>query len=88
MKIYKAPVVLWKDAHGNWYGRHLEPFFFLPSDICIMMDLKKRTLLEGLKTSLKRALDAHQKYDEVLDPVGERQYEWTTVSFSVRASQA
>ncbi|MDO5565153.1 MAG: AAA family ATPase [Planctomycetia bacterium] len=87
MKVYKAPVVLWKDAQGNWYGRHVEPVLFLPPELRIMMGNDKGPLLKALKTSLKKALDTFQKDHEDIKPVEERQFEWSTLSFTVRPSQ-
>lgn len=87
MKIYQAPVVLWQDVHKNWYGRHLEPFSFLPDELRYFCDTDKSSLLSHMKTSLKKVLDAYQKENGSLTPVPDREFSWTNVSFKVRPTQ-
>ena len=87
MKIYKAPVILWRDGAGNWYGRHLEPFIFLTSDILFACGESRHVLTEKMKSDLKTLLNKCQKTHGSIKPVPERTFSCSSVSFNFRAIQ-
>lgn len=85
MKIYKAPVILWRDCFGNWYGRHLEPLPFMTKDILFACGDNRHVLVHKMITDLRKLLDNRQKADGSLKPIPERTFSWSPVSFNFRA---